>query len=474
MSKHDYIINEVDDIQNNHPAEDPDTNLNEGSVPNDYSAVTDPVTGETHSLKEWSKILNIPYSTLCRRYKKGWPVDKVLHGERNKTYMPNTNYKWTRDHVDLTGKRFGKLKVLHRADTDYEYYTGGEKKREWKWTCECDCGNIIDVVQHNLTHSKTDNCGCSNSNSLIDMTGKKCGYLTVLRRADKSEAKDIKTTGALWYCECECGNKCIVAGNVLRARKDTISCGCRNKVANGLSNTRLYSIYQGMVRRCNNPEDPAYPYYGGRGIYVCDEWMSSEDDVKKNGFLRFYDWSNLNGYAEDLTIDRINNDGPYSPDNCRWVTMEEQARNRRNNHLITYKGETKTAIEWGEDVGISSRVIASRHRSGWSPEESIETPLRRKVVTNSFGESHTLSEWSVITGISSGTLYGRIFTLGWNVDIALTTGATNPEIYNHIPYGFNPFFYNPSNPGYIPVYTDILGRNYTPEEWEARQAVYFD
>ena len=107
-----------------------------------------------------------------------------------------------------------------------------------------------------------------------------------------------------------------------------------------------------MLRRCLDPRDPAYGDYGGRGIYVCDEWLTSVGSIKKDGLERFCVWAESNGYSDELTLERINNDLGYSPDNCRWATRKDQARNRRSNHHITLNGVTKTAAEWSEVSGV--------------------------------------------------------------------------------------------------------------------------
>ena len=139
-------------------------------------------------------------------------------------------------------------------------------------------------------------------------------------------------------------------------------------IKHGLHGTRIYNIFNGMKGRCYCKEHFAYESYGGRGITVCDEW--------RNSFQAFYDWAMSNGYRDDLTLDRINNDGNYEPLNCRWITMKEQCSNRRNNHLLTYKGETKTLTEWAELYGKSYVALFMRLKRGWSIEKAIETPLR--------------------------------------------------------------------------------------------------
>ena len=139
-------------------------------------------------------------------------------------------------------------------------------------------------------------------------------------------------------------------------------------VKHGLSGSRLYYIWKGMRQRCMNPKCKNYPRYGGRGITICPEW----DDYEN-----FYEWALSSGYNESLTIDRINVNGNYEPNNCKWSTAKEQANNRRTNHLLTLNGETHNIREWAKLIGVCETVIHQRLRSGWSIEKTLTHPPRK-------------------------------------------------------------------------------------------------
>ena len=204
---------------------------------------------------------------------------------------------------------------------------------------------------------------------LIDLTGKRFGRLTVLSRAENS--KDDK---AKWLCRCDCGNTCIVYGISLR-RGHTHSCGClrgdRNKErsTHGMSKTRLYGVWNNMKRRCCDPTTKSFKDYGGKGIKVCDEWLEPEP---------FFDWAKASGYAEGLTIERIDVNGNYEPSNCKWITKAEQAWNKTNSFMVEIDGESKCLHQWCDEMGISYHTVYARmKRLGWDAKKALTTPPRK-------------------------------------------------------------------------------------------------
>lgn len=205
----------------------------------------------------------------------------------------------------------------------------------------------------------------------IDLTGQRFGRWTVIREYGRQNGH------VTWLCECDCGNTSVVCTGDLRQGKST-SCGCfhNEMVANitkshEMAGTRLYSIWSNMIQRCTNMNRSDYKRYGGRGITVCDEW--------KDSFQAFNDWAVSNGYADDLTLDRIDSNGNYEPQNCRWATYKEQGNNKRSNRLLTYNGETHTIAEWADIVGIKSSIIYQRINCyKWSVERALTQEVRKR------------------------------------------------------------------------------------------------
>ena len=178
-----------------------------------------------------------------------------------------------------------------------------------------------------------------------------------------------------WNVTCVCGKSIDVRQDRLKSKtRQTKSCGCKrsygHRTTHNLSKHRLYAIYGGMKQRCHNPLNDDYKYYGGRGIEVCDEW--------KDDFLNFYNWALENGYKYSLTIDRIENDGDYSPENCQWVSRKFQSRNQSTNNVIEIDGESKCLAEWCEVIGISIATVKWRvYNKKWSYKKALTEPIRR-------------------------------------------------------------------------------------------------
>lgn len=183
---------------------------------------------------------------------------------------------------------------------------------------------------------------------------------------------------------------------------------------------RLKSIYNGMRLRCYNENNVNYKYYGGKGVTICDEWLLS--------FENFFDWAINNGYNENLTIDRIDSEKEYSPDNCEWSTKKEQAYNRSMSVKLTLNGRTMYMTEWAEELEIDKKILSWRYNNGWSDEEILSRPRdykESKLLLN--GETHSMSEWSRITGIKVATISDRM-KKGWSVEDALTKTPNDREI----------------------------------------------
>lgn len=265
--------------------------------------------------------------------------------------------------VDRTGQRYGKLTVVER--------TQGNGKGVY-WRCRCDCGNEVIVQSNNLHSGHTTSCGCARvefgKSLLQDLTDMKFGRLTVLSLAEKSRTGETR-----WVCRCDCGKETIVQANNLKSGL-VKSCGCARHeklvemhTIHGERGTRLYNIWAKMRDRCH---DKSNMTYGGRGITICPEWDDS--------YTAFRNWALNNGYSDKLTIDRIDNDKGYFPENCRWVDAKAQARNRRSNRLYTYNGETLIAKEWEERYGLPRGRLRERIETlGWPIERALTEPIHR-------------------------------------------------------------------------------------------------
>lgn len=226
-----------------------------------------------------------------------------------------------------------------------------------------------------------------------DLTGEKFGRLTVIGLSPRRSGRK-----SYWVCQCNCGNKVVVRSDILKAGT-TQSCGCIKKEQDKInltanrshkeSRTHLYNTWLGMKQRCYDKNTKTYKYYGERGIKVSDEW--------KNDYTNFAEWARENGYSEDLTIERIDVNGDYSPDNCTWISFEEQMNNRRSSIMIEWNGQTKNLKQWSEELDLPYRTLNSRYnRDNLRPPELFK-PLNRKYMPKLVtwnNETNDLATWA--------------------------------------------------------------------------------
>ena len=200
-----------------------------------------------------------------------------------------------------------------------------------------------------------------------DLSGQRFGRLIAIKVSGKALNGNM-----MWECKCDCGNTTYVHSTSL-VSGSTVSCGCyhrervhETKYKHGETKTRLYRIWSGMFSRCYGSRPKFVSAYTSRNIRVCDDWKD---------YLSFRDWAKSNGYRDDLTLDRIDVNGNYEPQNCRWATQKTQQNNRTNNHLLTYNGKTQTMSQWADELGVRAMAIQHRIARGWTAEEALSIPI---------------------------------------------------------------------------------------------------
>lgn len=215
----------------------------------------------------------------------------------------------------------------------------------------------------------------------IDITELRFGRLIVSRELSKKRGKEL-----LWECVCDCGGTKITTAASLKGGYAK-SCDCikrevlaKRNSKHGMSKSRIYEIWMGVIKRCTNQNCMGYKYYGGRGIKVCDRWMS---------FINFYN-DTINGYSDELSLDRFpNTNGDYEPTNFRWATYEQQANNKTDTHLIEHNGKALTVSQWAKEVGVPYRRLLGRISKGWDIGVALSLP-KQKITNNRrhFKDSH--------------------------------------------------------------------------------------
>lgn len=270
---------------------------------------------------------------------------------------------------DFTGQKIGRLTVLERVGSSCPP----------KWRCVCECGKECVKSSTFLRSSEVPSCGCYTSevtskSRLDDITGKRYGRLTVIKRVPSNGLTK-------WLCRCDCGNEIEALGNNLK-RGHTISCGCyrdesrvKVKTIHGYTHTRAYGVWSKIKGRCYQKNNPSYPRYGGRGIGMCDEWRDNPE--------AFIKWAYENGYRDDAkygecTVDRIDNNKGYSPDNCRIANEKTQANNRRTNRYIEHNGESKTMAQWSDIYDLNPMTVRYYHVDrGMTLQEILDKGLAK-------------------------------------------------------------------------------------------------
>lgn len=198
---------------------------------------------------------------------------------------------------------------------------------------------------------------------LDSFIGKKHNKLTIIGHRKKGE-----NNSNYFICLCECGRIAEIRANHL-FNDNQETCGRHHKKYSNPNSGKLYNTWNSMMHRCYDEKSHKYSSYGARGIKICDEW--------KNSYYNFYKWSIENGYCDGLWIERIDNDGDYCPENCKWATRKEQMRNTRRSKHIEYKGETHCLSEWCEILNLYYPTINGRLHKGWSVERAFETATNK-------------------------------------------------------------------------------------------------
>lgn len=225
----------------------------------------------------------------------------------------------------------------------------------------------------------------------------------------------------LWECICDCGNMCYYTISALK-RGNNSSCGCIVKEKqHGDSKTRLYNIWSNMKERCGNPNNTFYYNYGKKGIKVCDEWEFNYKEFKK--------WSIENGYTDLLTIDRIDNNKGYYPNNCRWTDYKTQENNTSRNHKLEYKGIIRTMAEWADTIDISYTTLRKRINDGWSIERAIETPNQKSNIRLQYHPSFTIGKQGIIY---LNTKYGTFTCVKLSKFFNMNSTTINSHIASHL------------------------------------------
>lgn len=274
------------------------------------------------------------------------------------------------------GEKYGHLTTVK--------YVGVVKNRH-SWECLCDCGNVVIKTESSIKSSKINVCN-SRCRCLYDISGKRFSNLTVIDSVIKNNNghKD-----RMWRCVCDCGKE-VYAKKYELEKRHTTSCGCKRSersrrvnTIHGHSKSKICIILRGMKQRCQNPKNKYYQNYGGRGISICEEWSNPID-----GVINFYNWAINNGYKDGYSIERIDVNDNYSPENCKWIPMSEQYANRTDTRYVSYKNETLPLFKMCEKYNVKYTTVLRRLQLGWDVKYAIEIPVGLKIGLDKFLEKH--------------------------------------------------------------------------------------
>lgn len=273
--------------------------------------------------------------------------------------------------IDLTGRTFGHLTVIGRA---------APRGTKAAWQCRCVCGKEYPIDGQYLRSGAQTSCGCRSKHTgkLQDLTGQRFGRLVVLERAGTAKGGQAR-----WRCRCDCGGETVALGNNLRRQNHTLSCGCVNRertAAVGRAQRRHgegspgkqsaeFATWMGMRERCRTPSAGNYAQYGGRGIRVCERWERYENFLADMGRKP----------SPAHSIDRIDPDRDYTPDNCRWATATQQQRNRRITKMVEWEGRRLPLIALCEELAVPYERTRGRLHKGWPLREALFATRYRRV-----------------------------------------------------------------------------------------------
>lgn len=255
------------------------------------------------------------------------------------------------NYQNLKGKKFGKLTAIELVD---DYDSNGTTK---KWKCECECGNFVNVsariLNESLKSKRNISCGCFYG---MEHIGKVYGDYLIIKYC-----KELKDKGRYYIGKCiKCGETVTLSNKQLYKRK--MCQPCHKKEAKITKN--LKHKLSSLKRRCYEEKSADYKNYGGRGIRVCEEWLGNSN--------KFVEWALNNGYKDGLTLDRIDNNGNYCPENCRWADRYIQNNNKRSNLNIEYNGKIQTLKQWCRELDLPYRETHNRiYRYNWSVEKAF-------------------------------------------------------------------------------------------------------